>query len=59
MFANYDDLFALQRELEKLIEDESDDFSQIKQLIRNLALDLGLHREFIQQFQHSQQQHNQ
>ncbi len=51
MYNNYDDLFALQRELEKLREDETDDFTRIKQLIHHLAIDFGIHRDILTEFQ--------
>ena len=49
---DYSTLFALQRELEGLREDpEVDDFSRIKQLVKELAIELGIQQEFIAQFQ--------
>ncbi len=48
---NYDDLFPLQHELEKLREDETDDFTRIKELIRSGALDFGIQRDFKEKFQ--------
>ncbi len=49
---DYATLFALQRELEGLREDpEVDDLSQIKKLVKELAIDLGIQQEFIAQFQ--------
>ncbi len=52
MKVDYATLFALQRELEELREDpEVDDLSQIKKLVKELAIDLGIQQEFIAQFQ--------
>ena len=52
MKVDYSTLFALQRELEGLREDpEVDDLSQIKKLVKELAIDLGIQQEFIAQFQ--------
>jgi hypothetical protein len=51
MFNNYEDLFTLQQELEKLREDETDDFTLIKKLIRHLAIDFEIHRDFLEEFQ--------
>ena len=49
---DYSTLFALQRELEGLREDpEVDDLTRIKQLVKELAIDLGIQQEFIAQFQ--------
>ena len=49
---DYATLFALQRELEGLREDpEVDDLTRIKQLVKELAIDLGIQQEFISQFQ--------
>ncbi len=49
---DYSTLFALQKELEGLREDpEVDDLSQIKKLVKELAIDLGIQQEFIAQFQ--------
>ncbi len=51
MKENYDDLFTLQRELEKLREEETDDFTRIKELIRSDAIDFGIQRDFKEKFQ--------
>ena len=52
MKVDYSTLFALQRELEGLREDpEVDDLTRIKQLVKELAIDLGIQQEFIAQFQ--------
>ncbi len=49
---DYSTLFALQKELEGLREDpEVDDLTRIKQLVKELAIDLGIQQEFIAQFQ--------
>ena len=49
---DYSTLFELQRELEGLREDpEVDDFTRIKKLVREIAIDLGIRKEFIHQFQ--------
>ena len=49
---DYSILFALQKELEGLREDpEVDDLSQIKKLVKELAIELGIQQEFIAQFQ--------
>ncbi len=52
MKVDYSTLFALQKELEGLREDpEVDDLTRIKQLVKELAIDLGIQQEFIAQFQ--------
>ena len=52
MKVDYSTLFALQRELAGLREDpEVDNFTRIKKLVKDLAIDLGIQQEFIQQFQ--------
>ncbi len=49
---DYSMLFALQKELEGLREDpEVDDLTRIKQLVKELAIELGIQQEFIAQFQ--------
>ncbi len=52
MKVDYSRLFALQRELAGLREEpEVDDLTRIKKLVRELAIDLGIQQEFIEQFQ--------
>ena len=52
MKVDYSMLFALQRELEGLREDpQIDDLTRVKQLVKELAIDLGIQQEFIAQFQ--------
>ena len=52
MKLDYSTLFALQRELAGLREDsEVDNFTRIKKLVKDLAIELGIQQEFIQQFQ--------
>lgn len=49
---DYSTLFELQRELERLREDqEVDDLTRIKKLVRSIAIKLGIQQEFITQFQ--------
>ncbi len=52
MKVDYSTLFALQKELEGLREDpEIDDLTRVKQLVKELAIELGIQQEFIAQFQ--------
>ena len=52
MKVDYSTLFALQREIAGLREDpEVDNFTRIKKLVKDLALDLGIQQELIEQFQ--------